>query len=56
MAKKLISFEITCEGHVVAPITRHYSKMTDEEKIKLKKHLLFYSKHIKLKRVSAKKK
>lgn len=48
--KRLISFELTCEGHIVAPITKRFSKMTDKEKTKLKKHLIFISKRIKLKR------
>ncbi len=54
--KKLISFEITSEGHVVAPITKNYSKMSNDEKLKLKKHLIFHSKMIKVKPVNIKKK
>lgn len=50
MSKKIISFEITCEGHVVAPITKNYKLMSNCEKIKLKKHLIFMASLIKLKK------
>lgn len=49
MAKKLISFEITSEGYVVAPITKYFSKITNKEKLALKNHLLFIAKRIKVK-------
>ena len=50
MAKKIISFEFTCEGNVVAPITKHYSKMNNDEIIKLKEHLIFHEKRLKVKK------